>query len=601
MVPMLPAPIINSVQSGLIRTLCPSIAFIVLMALGLTAAPSGLAASLSNPEVDRYNVRVGTQTFAGLYQFTSNSLLVETAQAISSMGSDILKFYLGSATARQYGINRSANVTNLLTLARDEPSFRHALDLPFRHVIAWAYPFANGDSAWADGYSNTERTNEYREIYDLTRYLLTNYSGSGKTFYLGHWEGDGYLMPWTTNARPITIQGMIAWLNNRQQAIDDAKAASLFTNVAVYGYAEVNRVRDAMLNGPNNNVRVINHVIPFVTNLDFLSYSSYDAMNLNPADLYATLNYISSKLATNKASQIQGPRIWIGEYGWGGTLTPSQQEPITRNYIRRLLNYEPAAMPFILFWEIYNNEPSRNYCLIASNQVKTAVYHLHEGFINRARLLVARFRETHGRLPTAAEFVALVDPILAVPLPSPVNLTVSNNNATAITGTGAELAGLIEQGVYGDEAAAVSVCWGQKDGGTIREDWDHLRDLGINTNFNPKPITVALTNLAPDTRYYFRFHARNQRSETWAASSSSFRTAGTAQPPALSLVLSNRIPTLTWPVLATDFELWWTSNLTYPIAWAPVTNTAVLARDEWQVLVSTTGPSCQFYRLQAHQ
>ena len=44
-------------------------------------------------------------------------------------------------------------------------------------------------------------------MYDLTHYLLTNYNNSGKTFYLGHWEGDGYLNvnDWTTNPpRPWT-------------------------------------------------------------------------------------------------------------------------------------------------------------------------------------------------------------------------------------------------------------------------------------------------------------------------------------------------------------------------------------------------------------
>ena len=61
----------------------------------LAIAPFASAATLSDPEVDKYNVRIGTQTFAGLYQFTTNTLLVETAQAIQAMGSDTIKLYLG--------------------------------------------------------------------------------------------------------------------------------------------------------------------------------------------------------------------------------------------------------------------------------------------------------------------------------------------------------------------------------------------------------------------------------------------------------------------------------------------------------------------------
>jgi hypothetical protein len=53
------------------------------------------AGTMSDPEVDGYNLRVGTQTFNGQYQFTTNTLLVETAEVIRGMGSDIVKLYLG--------------------------------------------------------------------------------------------------------------------------------------------------------------------------------------------------------------------------------------------------------------------------------------------------------------------------------------------------------------------------------------------------------------------------------------------------------------------------------------------------------------------------
>src|SRR5437667_9754190 len=152
-------------------------------------------------------------------------------------------------------------VTSLMTLAKNEPNCRAVFDMPFRRIIAWAYPLSNPDAPFLDGnYTSTEATNDYREMYDLTRYLLTNYNNSGKTFYLGHWEGDGYFTPWTTNPSPTAIQGMINWQNHRQKAVDDAKAATAATNVDVFYYAEANRVRDAMLNGPNNNQRVINYV-----------------------------------------------------------------------------------------------------------------------------------------------------------------------------------------------------------------------------------------------------------------------------------------------------------------------------------------------------
>ncbi|HWI59295.1 MAG TPA: hypothetical protein VNZ22_18855, partial [Bacillota bacterium] len=157
--------------------------------------PGGLeAASLSDPAVDRYNQRVGTQTFDPQYHFTTNTLLVETANAITNMGSDILKLKLNKAFGSCYGVTLSSKITNLVTLVRDEPSCRRAFDMPFRHYLAWTYAFATSTPDWNNGYTSTsDQNNDYREFYDLTRYLLTNYNNSGKTFYLGHWEGDGYL------------------------------------------------------------------------------------------------------------------------------------------------------------------------------------------------------------------------------------------------------------------------------------------------------------------------------------------------------------------------------------------------------------------------
>ena len=150
-------------------------------ALEAPGSSRGAAARLSDPAVDRFNVRVGTQTFGPKYQFTTNSALVETAEAIRGFGSDIIKFQLGRGVAKQYGITLPGTVTNLSTLARDEPSCRQVLDMPFRHFLIWAYCFAStSDAWWKDGFSAAERQQEYDEIYALARHLLTQYDRSGR-------------------------------------------------------------------------------------------------------------------------------------------------------------------------------------------------------------------------------------------------------------------------------------------------------------------------------------------------------------------------------------------------------------------------------------
>jgi len=481
------------------------------------------AASLSNPAVDSYNVRVGTQTFAGLYQFTTNTLLVETAQAIRDLGSGVIKFYLGTDVQRQSHITLTPNLTNLLTLVRDEPSYHRVLDMPFQHFVLWAYPFGN---AWPfDGYSSTERADDYQEMFDLTSYLLTNYDNSGKTFYLGHWEGDWYLLPnynTSTNPTPTAIQGMIDWLNNRQKGVDDAKAAIPHSNVNVLNYAEVNRVLDATSGDTNINQRAINTVIPYVTNLDCLSYSSYDVMAAGASTLWSTLDYMESMLPTNKASVVPGQRLWIGEYGWG-TLDNTTQEQNSRAYLQRLLTWNPGPR-FILFWEMYNNETNCAYWLIDSNNVKVASYYLHNRFLNNARLLTAQFQERNGRLPIDSEFEGLVTPMLNQPLPPPVNLAVGNRAATLLNAGTASVSGTLAQGVYGDDCASVQVFYGRQDGGASRGAWEQSQFIALNTNFNLATFTAALANLAPNTNYFFRFYATNSSGEAWAPASAQFST-----------------------------------------------------------------------------
>lgn len=500
----------------------------VLFGAFVAITVSASAATLSDPAVDSYNVRVGTETFAGLYKFTTNTLLVETAEAITNLGADVIKFYLGPDTSFQSGVTLTSNITNIMMLARDEPSYRKVFDMPFRHTIVWAYPLGNPEPPFLSGnYTPAEQAVDYREMYDLTEYLLTNYNNSGREFFLGHWEGDGYLKVnnWTTNPNPAVVSAMIAWFNNRQQAVDDARAATAHTNVNVYNYAEVNRVRDAMLNGPTNNVRVVNAVLPYVTNIDYVSYSSYDAEDLSAANLYATLDYIHSHIPTNKTGIVPEPRMWIGEYGHGAYTTDAQ-EPFNRGYIQRLLNWNTTgqALRFILYWEMYDNETNQNFCLVQSNDTKVASWYLQNNFFNEARLLTAQFKESNGRLPTDPEFVSMVTPYLNQSNPPPTRLSLTNLPASLTSSNTATVSGTLFQGIYGDNEASVWVFWGTTDGGTVVSSWQNSQFLGINTHFNPTVYTAALGGLAPNTNYFYRFYAVNSGASAFASSSAQFST-----------------------------------------------------------------------------
>ncbi len=54
---------------------------------------------------------------------------------------------------------------------------------------------------------------------------------------------------------------------------------------------------------------------------------------------------------------------------------------------------------------------------------------------------------------------------------------------------------------------------------------DKAERLGLNTNFNPVLFMATLTNLVPETNYYFRFYATNASGGAWAPASAQFSTS----------------------------------------------------------------------------
>jgi hypothetical protein len=163
------------------------------------------------------------------YQFTRESVLVETAQQILDLGSNILKFTMGRGYERmmlkssqtaypetmQYLLNQGSDakdvprikypgasiepppanpdIRTLTDLARLEPSHRRVLEMPFAYYLIWTYAFTPG--WWRRGFSPENQEKQYQEIRAFVSHLLKTYSGTGKTFFLGHWEGDWHLRP----------------------------------------------------------------------------------------------------------------------------------------------------------------------------------------------------------------------------------------------------------------------------------------------------------------------------------------------------------------------------------------------------------------------
>lgn len=271
--------------------------------------------------------------------------------------------------------------------------------MPFSHYVLWTHTFSVGESRWRDGFSRAEKEAEYREIYDLARYLLLTYSGSSKTFYLGHWEGDGLLRGTVApeNDARVTataVQGMADWLNTRQRAVDDAKRDTPHRAVEVWNYTEVNHVKLAMLGRP----ALVNEVLP-KTNVDLVSYSCYDT-EAQPELLKCALSYIESKLPAKPG--FKGRRVFIGEYGFPAErYSPDEQDRLSRGVMRAGIEW---GCPLILYWELYNNEvglggKQRGFWLIDDKGSRQPVYETHRAYFEWARRFLREYRSRTGKIP----------------------------------------------------------------------------------------------------------------------------------------------------------------------------------------------------------
>jgi hypothetical protein len=102
--------------------------------------------------------------------------------------------------------------------------------------------------------------------------------------------------------------------------------------------------------------------------------------------------------------------------------------------------------------------------------------------------------------------------------------TVINTPATGITGYSALLGGNVLN--TGGDPPAVTVYYGDNDGGSNAGAWDHSVQVGAQAGL----FSAAVTNLQPATRYFFRSFATNVAGSKWALFSSNFTTLAVSAP-----------------------------------------------------------------------
>ncbi|MTH96725.1 cellulose binding domain-containing protein, partial [Roseibium sp. RKSG952] len=345
------------------------------------------------------NPIIGTQTIGPGYTLSDENALVETAKAIRDTGSNILKIALDPTL---YGMSSLYQWQPVELLTQNE-AFRDVLAMDFDHYFFWL----ERSGPWADnnGISQEEYDQEYQVTYDLARYLLETFENTGKTFYIGNWETDWNLLEWNPTLETVDdtrIDGLVDWLNLRQDAIDQARADTDASGVSIYHYLEVNRVDDAQDQGFE---RVVNAVLPR-TNVDLVSYSAYDVIltesNLGRYGeaLGDNLDYIESLLPEKQDLPFE-KRVFIGEFGFYlKYVSAEQQYDLTLDVLEASVEW---GVPFSLIWQMYDTSANEGLYLIGPDGTPTALSQMLTSYNDQLQAWDAGFRDLNARPPSASE------------------------------------------------------------------------------------------------------------------------------------------------------------------------------------------------------
>lgn len=332
-----------------------------LVLISASFSQSGRDQLLSTP------FRAGVTHVDGKYGFTQDNFLIEGSARISTFGSDAIFIYMEPNFRSHYPDKSNApfwpagDLQSLTELAQTAP-YKALFSMPFKTYVLTAYGFAAQDDVQNFATDPTLAAREEQEFYDLTRYLLTTYAGTGKTFILKHWEGD-YIglqsFDTTRDISPAMVDAMNIWLSARQRGVSRARNdAGNPAGVGVFNAVEMSRVLDYSRNGLT---RVVNAVVP-VVKPDMVSYSSYDStlLGTDPASAAASINEALNVIKSMAPDPLGlgNKRIFISEYGLFENERPADEVAWRTSTILQTAQAQGIFAAFL--WQVFDNECKQN-------------------------------------------------------------------------------------------------------------------------------------------------------------------------------------------------------------------------------------------------
>lgn len=314
---------------------------------------------------------VGVTHVAGLYHLTDKDFLNEGADQILALGSRVIKvwFYAGQSEgiAKSYPYNSQWPKVDSLVAGAETPYFKTLFNKPFTTYIMKVTALGRDEGYWRKGITEEQKKDEQRQFYELAKYLLTQYKGTGKTFVLQHWEGDWMVRgnyQGDQEPAPAALANMVEWLNARQAGVDQARQEVGREGVHVYHATEVNRVVQSMRTGFPN---LVNKVLPH-THVDLVSYSAWDSATEHYADpgpqthnsafgsptkvLRDALDFIAANMPDS--ADFGNHNVYLGEFGMPENVySLDKVQTAIPNAVRTALDW---GCPYIVYWQLYCNE-----------------------------------------------------------------------------------------------------------------------------------------------------------------------------------------------------------------------------------------------------
>ena len=314
--------------------------------------------------------RAGVTHAGGMYHFTKDPFLLEGAERLEKLGTSTIKLWLYAVDQTYPFHTEWPDAQSLADIAQTDV-YKQVLSRDFATFILETRSLKG---------SHTDTDPVREEFYQLTRHLLTEYAGSGKTFVLQNWESDWQILYGKGKRKPDRVPPMsryddyIKWARARQEGVERARREVGENGVRVIHAIEVNLPARSM---HKNMPSVTTEVLPYVA-LDMVSYSAYDTQE-DPAEFRAALSFIEAHM---KGEGRFDPSVYVGEFGLPeNSVAPRTVLRLTRDTLEVASQY---GAPWIVYWQLYcneavstpvkNNDDLKGFWLIRQDGTKTPTW-----------------------------------------------------------------------------------------------------------------------------------------------------------------------------------------------------------------------------------